>query len=123
MRRHTPDFDRAQARKSAENEAENRRFMGACGSALFSLGSVIFVFFAASIAGRRIMERVVISLAYGTHRYAEGLRILKHERVSDGSSLSNSVAFLFSAGQFLILCAVLFPYIRVLQRFGFLRKD
>jgi len=48
-------------------------------------------------------QRIILSLAYGEQRYSAGLRIVnKHMGLSDGTTLSGPLTFLFIGTQFLV---------------------
>ena len=95
---------------------------GVAGAA-FAFGSVIALFFISVSLASKLMQRVVISMAYGSDRYAAGLRIVRKFRLSDGATLPGGWQFVFVLGIFLGVCLVVAPYVRLLQRWGLLRDE
>jgi len=82
---------------------------------------MIYLFFVTLNIARMLMQRLVISMAYGADKYAAGLRIGKKSRLSDGSTLPGGCQVLYVVGVFICLVLVLFPYARILQKLGLLR--
>ncbi len=97
--------------------------VGAVG-AVFAFSSIIVLFLITFGVASKLMERFVISMAYGSDRYAAGLRLVKKNfQLSDGTILPGGWALLDIVGTFICPCLVLFVYMRLLQRSGLLRDD
>ena len=62
-------------------------------------------------------------MAYGADRYSAGLRIVKKNQLSDGSRLPGIYEFIWVIATFICVVLVMFPYVRLLQRWGLLSDD
>jgi len=98
--------------------------LGAAAGAVFAFGSLIILFIVAVRISSGLMQRFVISMAYGANRYDAGLRIVNNKcKLSDGSFLPLGWEWLFMLGTFVGVCLILIPYCFLLQRIGLLRSD
>ncbi len=110
--------------KLSKSDAELASCYFACAGAVFAFGSLIALFFVTVNLATKLMQRFVISMAYGPDRYAAGLRIVKKNfQLSDGTTLPGRWEFVFILGTFMCVCLVMFPYVRLLQRWGLLRSE
>jgi hypothetical protein len=97
--------------------------VGAAG-AVFAFASLGILFFITVGVASKLMERFVISMAYGSDRYAAGLRIVKKNfQLSDGTILAGRWKFVDIVGTFMCICLVMIPWARLLHRWGLLRND
>jgi len=96
----------------------------ACLGAIFAFGSTIVVFLVACRLGYWVMQRVVISLAFGADRYAAGLRVVGKQdlHLSDGTPLGYGWKWVYMLGLFACVLLVAAPYVLLLQKFGLLRN-
>ena len=80
------------------------------------LGSCIYVglpvlFYVAARFFFKVMERIVLSVEYGEHRYARGLRIAnKQGRLSDGTQLRTAPELIVFIGSFVLAAVVVAAY-------------
>jgi len=94
--------------------------LGAC----FAFVSIIVLFLATVTVSFKLMERLVISMAYGSDRYAAGLRIVtKNFLMSDGTMLPGLWRAVYIAGVFGGMILVMAPYVKLLQKLGLLQDE
>ena len=111
------------AKQSAKSEAELRGCVLGCISAIFAFGSLGALWLWSNRLASLLMERVIISMVYGSDRYAAGLRIVKHNLLSDGSRIPGFYLFIWNISSFICVVLVTFPYVRLLQRWGLMSDD
>jgi hypothetical protein len=93
--------------------------------AIFAFGSLIILFFVTINLASKLMQRIVVSIAYGEDRYAAGVRIVgkSHLHLSDGTPLGAGWKWMYVLGIFVCAVLVIAPYARLLQKMGLLRDD
>ena len=109
----------------SQAERESWQMMLGCAGAILGFVSLPALFFVTCNLAFKLMQRVVISLAFGADRYAAGVRIVgkKGVRLSDGTPLPWGWELAFVLGVFFCVVLVLAPYHRLLQKLGLLRDD
>jgi hypothetical protein len=104
-------------------DAELAGCLGGAVGAAFTFGSIVILWIVTTSAASRLMQYLVISMAYGSDRYVAGLRLAKKFRLSDGSTLPGRWQCAYIFGVLICQGVVLFPWYFLLRKCGLVRDD